>query len=140
MNIWVCEVCRKVYTTEERTTAFSDPVVIYPTKEEWGFVWVDGEELLACPKHSESFNREGWDGGWGYMTDHSQDKSDDPIALFDPEFLVRLRPETPDGKQLPEIVLAFDFGDGFDARGLVALQDDLPTGTVIEFHAYRQER
>ncbi len=74
------------------------------------------------------------------MPDHSQEKSSDSISLFDPELLVRLRPTTPEGNHLPEIVLAFDFGDEFDARGLVALQDGLPAGTIIEFHAYRQER
>jgi len=49
INLWVCEVCGEIYTTVSYTGPCMDPVVDYPTKEEWGYVGEGEDEKLACP-------------------------------------------------------------------------------------------
>lgn len=48
VNLWTCEICGKTYATKEEVSPFDDPVVGYPSKEEWNFVGPD--EKLACPE------------------------------------------------------------------------------------------
>ena len=49
VNFWHCESCDKVYSTQEETSPYSDPVVYLPTDEVWDYIEKDGEEILICP-------------------------------------------------------------------------------------------
>lgn len=48
-NLWVCEVCHKQVPDCKEVGTYADPVVGYPPGGEWGFLLVDGKEVLACP-------------------------------------------------------------------------------------------
>ena len=49
INIWVCEICNAIQTTNEEVGPYSDPVVEPPEKKEWEYLMVGEKEKLACP-------------------------------------------------------------------------------------------
>jgi hypothetical protein len=56
VNIWHCEICYKIETTTEETSAYSDPVVT--PIEGWDLVVIDGKEFEACKSCVENYKQE----------------------------------------------------------------------------------
>ncbi len=49
INIWCCSSCNVKMTTLEDTSPYSDPTVLAPGGNEWGYVGEGGLDGLVCP-------------------------------------------------------------------------------------------
>jgi len=50
LNIWTCENCGIISVTTEKTSPYSDPIVLPPNDEEWDYIGEFPNEKLCCPK------------------------------------------------------------------------------------------
>lgn len=50
ITVWRCDKCGQIKTVTKEVDVYSDPLVTLPDSEEWDYIEIDGEELLACSK------------------------------------------------------------------------------------------
>jgi hypothetical protein len=55
-NLWICEICGRISSTTEEVSPYDDPVINPPNREEWDYIYENGNEKLICDHCLYNFN------------------------------------------------------------------------------------